>query len=320
MKNRSSYFAHALLLLAVVAYAVIIQWLFGWQKMLAAWQHIPGWYPAAALLLMFFTYVIRGWRIYDFFLPMTRGGLLLCCKIMLSHNLLNNLLPMRTGEASFPLLMRSYFAASISYSTAGLVLLRLLDLQVLLCIGFLTVLGFKHSLTPFWWAVFILLVISPLLLLPLTPLLARLAQRIRQPKISHMLQQVVAAMPPHLPALLRSWLLTWICWVLKILVFALVLRWFATVDWWRAIGVCIGGELSSVLPIHAPAGLGTYEASMLAAAKLMGLAGGEGQWILFAGVQLHMLMIISTLIGGLVAFFIPGGHKAHAESQAIESD
>lgn len=317
MKNHSSYFAHALLLLAVVAYAVIIQWLFGWQKMLAAWQHIPGWYPAAALLLMFFTYVIRGWRIYDFFLPMTRGGLLLCCKIMLSHNLLNNLLPMRTGEASFPLLMRSYFAASISYSTAGLLLLRLLDLQVLLCIGFLTVLGFKHSLTPLWWVVFAALVLSPLLLLPLTPLLARLAQRIRKPKISHMLQQVVAAMPPHLPALLRSWLLTWICWVLKILVFALVLRWFASVDWWHAIGVCIGGELSSVLPIHAPAGLGTYEASMLAAGKLMGI---EGQWILFAGVQLHMLMIISTLISGLVAFFIPGGHKAHAESQAIESD
>ena len=320
MKNRSSFMAHALLLLAVVAYAAVIQWLFGWQKMLLAWQHIPGWYPAAALLLMFFTYVIRGWRIYDFFLPLTRGGLLVCCKIMLSHNLLNNLLPMRTGEASFPLLMRSHFSASLSYSTAGLLLLRLLDLQVLLCIGFLTVLGFKHSLTPFWWLVFALLVVSPLLLLPLTPLLTRLAQHIHQPKIRHILQQVVAAMPPHLPALLRSWLLTWICWGLKIVVFALVLRWFASVDWWHAIGVCIGGELSSVLPIHAPAGLGTYEASMLAAGKLMGLVQGEGRWILFAGVQLHVLMIISTLIGGLVAFFIPGGQKAHAESQAIESD
>lgn len=311
MKNRSSLLAHALLVLAIVAYAAVIQWLFGWQKMLAAWQHIPWWYPVLALLLMFFTYVIRGWRIYDFFLPMTRSGLLLCCKIMLSHNLLNNLLPMRTGEASFPLLMRSYFSASISYSTAGLVLLRLLDLQVLLCIGFLTFLGFKQSLTLFWWVVFILLVISPLLLLPLSPWLARLALRIRQPKLQQILQQVVAALPPHLPALLRSWLLTWLCWVVKIVVFALVLRWFATVDWWRAIGVCIGGELSSVLPIHAPAGLGTYEASMLAAGKLMGI---EGQWILFAGVQLHLLMIISTLIGGLVALFIRDTRIATASS------
>lgn len=317
MKIRSSRLAHVLLLLAIVAYAVVVEWLFGWQKMLAAWQHIPYWYPVVALVLMFFTYVIRGWRIYDFFLPMTRGGLLTCCKIMLSHNLLNNLLPMRSGEASFPLLMRSHFSASLSYSTAGLLLLRLLDLQVLLCIGFLTVLGFKHSLTLFWWGVFGLLVVSPLLLLPLTPLLARLAQRIHQPKVSHMLQQVVAAMPSHLPALLRSWLLTWVCWVLKIMVFALVLRWFATVDWWSAIGVCIGGELSSVLPIHAPAGLGTYEASMLAAGKLMGI---EGAWILFAGVQLHVLMIISTLLGGLVALFIPGVHRVHPVSQTIGSD
>lgn len=300
MKQNKNRLAQLLLAIAVVIYALVIEYFFGWHKVLMAWQDLPFWYPLSAIVLMFFTYVIRGWRIYDFFQPMTQGGLLACCKIMLSHNLLNNLLPMRSGEVSFPLLMRQYFGANIAYTSAGLVLLRLLDLQVLLCIGCLAFMA--YSQIPAWlWSAFPILVLAPLLLLPTTPMLRWLLSKIKQPKLHHILQQLILAMPPHFKALFRSWILTWICWGVKIVVFALVLRWFADTDWWRAIGVCIGGELSSVLPIHAPAGLGTYEASMLAAGRVMGI---QGNWILFAGVQLHILMIVSTLIGGLVALML----------------
>lgn len=304
MKTNTNRIAQFLLLAAIIGYAWVIEWLFGWQKLLAAWHGIPWWYPLLAIVLMFFTYVIRGWRIYDYFLPLTKttngNGLLLCCKIMLSHNLLNNLLPMRSGEASFPLLMREFFGANLAYTSAGLVLLRILDLQALLCIGCLAFMAYSH--VPLWlWGAFGLLMLSPLLLLPATPLLKSILLRVKQPKIHHLLEQLIEAMPAHFGALFRSWLLTWICWGVKIVVFTLVLRWFADTDWWRAMGVCIGGELSSVLPIHAPAGLGTYEASMMAAGKLMGI---QGNWILFGGVQLHLLMIVSTLIGGVVALMI----------------
>ena len=110
-------------------------------------------------------------------------------------------------------------------------------------------------------------------------------------------------MPLNFGTLFRSWLFTLICWVSKIIVFAIVLGWFIPLQWWGAVGVSIGGELSSVLPIHAPAGLGTYEASMLVTGKLFNIA--ETKALLFAAIQLHLLMLTSTLLGAVIALFIP---------------
>jgi len=317
-QQRAKYLSPLMTLLAVIAYGAAIQWYFGWSKLIAAWTEIPLWQPLLALVLMFFTYLVRGLRIYDYFRPATsvvtangyvsaggqpnaRAGLTLCCQIMLTHNLMNNLLPMRTGEASFPLLMRSNFAMPLSRSTAGLLLLRLLDLQVLLCIGWLALVGYAGAAPWLWWSL-PPLVLAPLLVLPFVPLLKRWQKRVTQPRLQHFLEQALQATPTNFGQLLRAWLLTWLTWGTKIVIFALVLRWFADTDWWSAIAACIGGELSSVLPIHAPGGLGTYEASMFAAAKLLGV---EGDWVLFAGVQLHLLIILSTLLGGLVALLLP---------------
>ncbi len=98
------------------------------------------------------------------------------------------------------------------------------------------------------------------------------------------------------------------------MVFAAVLGWFIPLQWWEAVGVSIGGELSSVLPIHAPAGLGTYEAAILATGKLFNLS--EAKALLFAAVQLHLLIIISTLFGGLIALFIPAHVRFATKTKA----
>ncbi len=311
-RQRARYLSPLITLLAVIAYGAAIQWYFGWDKLIAAWAQIPLWQPLLALVLMFFTYLVRGLRIYDYFRPATseptaKVGLIRCCQIMLTHNLMNNLLPMRTGEASFPLLMRSHFAMPLSRSTAGLLLLRLLDLQVLLCIGWLALVGYAGAAPWLWWSL-PPLVLAPLLVLPFVPLIKRWQTRVSNPRLQHLLEQALQATPTNFFQLLRAWLLTWLTWGTKIAIFALVLRWFADTDWWSATAACIGGELSSVLPIHAPGGLGTYEASMFAAAKLLGV---QGDWVLFAGVQLHLLIILSTLIGGLVAVMLPGRNRVN---------
>ena len=77
----------------------------------------------------------------------------------------------------------------------------------------------------------------------------------------------------------------------------------------------LGGELSSVIPIHTPGGLGTYEASMLGTARLLGITGG---WVLFAAVQLHLMILLSTLLGGVAAQLM-GGSRAHSMN-AIEKN
>lgn len=287
-------------LLAVGVYGCAIEWLFGWQHIVSSWSQLPFWQPATALIVLLFTYGIRGLRIYDYFFPLTKGRLRTCCKIMLTHNLLNNLLPMRTGEASFPLLMRQYFEMPIASATSGLLLLRLLDLQVLLCIGCLSLLGYAAP-NPWLWLSLPPIIIAPLFLLTLKPWLTRRAEQTNKAKLKRMLLQIISALPHDLFHLIRTWSLTWLCWGSKIMAFSIVMQWFAQTDWWSVMGACIGGELSSVLPIHSPGGLGTYEMSMLGAARILGI---EGDWVLFAGVQLHLFIIFSTLLGGLVAIFL----------------
>ena len=294
-------------LLVVVLYATAIEYFYGWHAVVAAWRGVPLWKIGAALVLMFCTYLIRGLRIHYYFLPLTRGHLRQCLTIMLMHNLLNNLLPMRTGEASFPIMMRRYFGLSLTGATAGLVLLRLLDLHVLVCLGGIAITAYLGVSEWLWWCLS-LAIFLPLLLLPCAPLLRAYSAKLAPGKLQNSLAQLTLALPRSLRQLVCLWLYTWLCWVTKIGVFTLVLLWFANTHWLNALGAAFGGELSSVIPIHPPGGLGTYEASMLGTARLLGIT---GDWVLFAAVQLHLMILLSTLLGGLAAQLI-GGSRAHS--------
>ena len=57
-------------------------------------------------------------------IPATEGSFLRSFRLILIHNLFNNLLPMRSGEASFPILMAREFSVPFSRSIPGLVYLR----------------------------------------------------------------------------------------------------------------------------------------------------------------------------------------------------
>lgn len=298
-------------LLAVVLYALAIEYFYGWHTLVAAWSNVPLWKISAALVLMFCTYLIRGLRIHYYFLPLTRGHLQQCLKIMLMHNLLNNLLPMRTGEASFPVLMQRYFGLSFTAATAGLVLLRLLDLHVLVCIGGVVITAYVGVSKWFWWCLS-LAIFLPLLLVPCAPMLRAYYTKLAPGKLHNIIAQLTLALPRSFTQLVCLWLYTWLCWVTKIGVFTLVLLWFANTHWLNALGAAFGGELSSVIPIHPPGGLGTYEASMLGTARLLGI---KDDWVLFAAVQLHLMILLSTLLGGLAAQVI--GERNINSSRAI---
>ena len=300
-RSRTGPWLKALSLLTVVAYALAIEYFYGWGKIFTAWEAVPAWHIALALLLMFFTYAVRGLLIHYYFLPLTRRQLPICLKIMLLHNMLNNLLPMRSGEASFPLMMRNYFGLSLTSATAGLFLLRLLDLQVLLSIGWFAVVVYMGGDWALWLSM-PMLFFSPLLLLRCTTWLQRLQTRCAPTgKLHRLIAKLLAALPRDFMHLVNLWLYTWLGWSTKLAVFTLVMLWFANTDWRSALGTTLGGELSGMIPIHPPGGLGTYEASMVGTAKILGI---EGDWVLFAGVQLHLLILLSTLLGGVVAQFI----------------
>jgi uncharacterized membrane protein YbhN (UPF0104 family) len=70
-----------------------------------------------------------------------------------------------------------------------------------------------------------------------------------------------------------------------------------------------------VLPIHAPGGFGTYEAGVLAA-----LSAGTptSRQALAGAVNLHLLVLTTALVAGLLAWLVPG--KRMVDSRAIRPD
>lgn len=287
-------------LIAVVAYALLIQWVWGWQSIVAQWSNWSIASTIIALALMFLTYALRAYRIRDYFREYPKVNFLESCRITLMHNLANNLLPMRSGEASFPLMMRSSFDLSLSMTTGTLLFFRTLDLQVLLALGSLAWVSQLHS-SPLWWLAWATFFLSPILLLPCRVFIETYLIKALPKKFGELAKKILSGTPENYTGLLRTLLITWLNWSIKIVVFAWILISFADLELVQAITGAMGGELSSVLPIHAPAGVGTYEAGVVAGAAL---TGSELDSTVAAAVNLHILIILGTLIGGLIAPFI----------------
>jgi uncharacterized membrane protein YbhN (UPF0104 family) len=284
-------------LTAVVAYAALIEWIWGWRIIFEQWSNWSLTSTLLAIGLMFCTYLLRAYRIRDYFRSYSQVSYAESCRITLMHNLANNLLPMRSGEASFPLMMRSSFNLPISMTTGTLLFFRTLDLQVLLALGALAWISQVHNSIGGWilWLAFLL---CPIVILPSRTFL-ELKILCRLPKkLSDLGSKILSGTPENYLALLRTLLITWLNWSIKVVVFAWILVSFAELEFVQAITGAMGGELSSVLPLHAPAGVGTYEAGVVAGAAL---TGANLDTSVAAAVNLHLLIILGTLIGGLIA-------------------
>ena len=96
---------------------------------------------------------------------------------------------------------------------------------------------------------------------------------------------------------------------MKLAVFAWVLQLFASLTTAAAFAGAIGGDLTSVLPVHGIAGAGTYEAGVVAALTPFGvpLTGA-----LMAAVNLHLFMLGLSLAGGGLALLLRRDLRATA--------
>jgi uncharacterized membrane protein YbhN (UPF0104 family) len=67
----------------------------------------------------------------------------------------------------------------------------------------------------------------------------------------------------------------------------------------------LGGELSSVLPVHGLAGAGTYEAGVVAALAPFRVSAVEA---LAAAVNLHLFLLGVSGLGGALALALRSAH------------
>lgn len=286
----------------LVAFVTFVQAYYGWGQLLAPWVRIPYEEVVVAALLTLFSYWLRALRFYDYFRAEMMGRFTLCTKLMLQHNLLNNLLPMRTGELSFPVLMSRYFAVPGWRSLPALLWFRLLDLHVL---GIFALLAFNGV----WWG-WSWTLLGLLLWLPLPWLVFHFNRRWRSwldhrghNRLHQISIRLLQGLPGDLMAFGRSWGWTLLNWAVKLAGFAWVLRLFSETDYAAALMGSITGDLTSVLPIHGVAGAGTYEAGVVAGMLPYGIA---PQTALAAAVNLHLFILATTLVGGAISLLMTG--------------
>ncbi len=288
----------------LVVYAIFLQVAFG-IPILAGQLAAIGLAPlAAALTLLVMTYAVRCWRVADYFPRETQGQFRRLLRLTLVHNLLNVMLPLRSGEASFPLLMRSEFGMPLARATAALLVMRLLDLHALMAaagIGLVIAKGWALSAV-LLWSVFLL---APLPLFMLKATILRLARRLPA-RLHAFIDEIELGLPAGPIAFLRAWGATLLNWGIKVVVLAWVLRLMDVTPLAASFGGALGGELSSVLPVHAPGGVGTYPAGIVAGALSFGADASPANLAAIgkAAVNAHLLILISAFVGTGIAVLI----------------
>ena len=280
----------------------LIQISVGWGVLLTPWREFSAGKLLGALSLVVASYGLRTIRVHQYFRPNTSGEFLRSFRLILLHNLFNNVFPMRTGEASFPILMQRDFQVPFSRSIPGLLYLRLLDLHLLLLLGAMVLLSGR---SPVGWL--------PAALLAPIPIALFAAQGWLRPRLEKMggrrgriLTSGFAGLPTTPALFWATWGWTVMNWGVKLLVFAWILRSFTPMTLEAAFLGSVTGELSSVLPFHGLAGAGTYEAGIMAGLLPLGI---DLESALRGAVNLHLFVLGASVFSGLLALVIPTGFQ-----------
>lgn len=295
----------------LIAYVAFLEIAFGIRALASELSAIGIAPLLTALILLVATYVVRCWRVADYFPRETQGQFRRLLRLTLVHNLLNIMLPLRSGEASFPLLMRSEFGMPLARATAALLVMRLLDLHALLAaagIGLVIGRDWAPSALLLWLA----FLLAPIPLFALKGPILKLSTRLPK-RLQTLVDEIENGLPASSAAFLRAWGATLLNWGVKVVVLAWVLRLMHVAPIAASFGGALGGELSSVLPVHAPGGVGTYPAGIVAGAVSFGAEASPAALaeIGKAAVNAHLIILISAFVGtGFAVLLAPSRPKA----------
>ncbi|MDO6719166.1 lysylphosphatidylglycerol synthase domain-containing protein [Psychrosphaera sp. 1_MG-2023] len=299
MKKILFYLASFLIFIATI---YITEKNIGWRTIIVSLADIPLQTLSGLVALSILNYVLRMWRI-RWSLQLPSNASVTVFYITTSHNLWNILMPMRLGEASFPLLIKQHFAIDYVTSSSHLLLFRLLDLAVLLSIFVLTLclVTVPMMFIPCLVVITLMFWAAPYLLSLISVTLKKTQFSVGQ-RVALALEQLSGNQ--HQLALIS--ITTWGIWALKLLAFVLFCIFASGLPAFDALMSIIIADLSSILPIHGFAGTGTFEGAFV----LGGLqTGATTDALLQAAVQLHLYLIfvatLATFIGYCLHLMVP---------------
>lgn len=300
-----AYLLGGAILLAFIAF---VQWYMGWSTLLRPWARLSAAAVAVAAALVMASYAVRALRLYDYFRDSMHRRFHLALKLTLQHNLWNNMLPMRTGEAAFPLLMSRYFDIPLAKSVAALLWFRVLDMHTLVACALAALGGLWLNAA----AAAVLLAVWMVLPWGGYRLGMRHAARLRETppagRLARLLHHVVASLPPSSRGFWRAWGWTLVNWAVKFAGLVWVLQQFIHGPAAAAVLGVIAGDTTSVLPIHGVAGAGTYEAGIVAGLAAAA-AGIPAQTALAGAVNVHLFILSAAVLGGTLSLALPGRRR-----------
>ena len=291
-------------LLILFGFVELIEHYLGWASLLAPWVNLSPLTILGAVCLILISYLVRAYRVYDYFTADMSGRFALCLRLSLQHNFLNNILPMRSGELGFPVLMSQYFSIPASRSLPVLFWFRLLDLHTLVLLGFpLATTTIWHpavtALVTFVWLISLWIFFKYYMTHMNT-----FAHHTG--KLARLTHKVLQSLPQDGRKFLHSWFWTIVNWIIKLSIFAWVLGLFIPsgfiANWFGATM----GDLTSILPIHGFAGIGTYEAGIVAGLLPFKVSASDA---IQAAVNLHLFVLGCTLISGIISVLIPRNNR-----------
>ena len=201
------------------------------------------------------------------------------------HNAAVILVPFRVGELGYPVLVQKLLNVSLQQCIRSLLWLRFQDGIVLLSLAFL--------LLPF---------LSPELriaglLVVVTLCLATQKWWLRLLRSRHFLIRQVRAFL-HQRSSPWGWFWSAANWIVKLLVVSLMLSNLTGLDTLQTLRGALAGELSALLPLTGPAGLGTYEAGVWTG---LGLTWQEMKGLMGSVLLTHLFFLCISLLGAVVA-------------------
>ena len=270
--TRTRWIAAASIAAGVALLAVLVAFT-PWKLLAERVATVPwtGW--VGATLGMSATYALRAGRLRAEWLWKLRTlnlGYRECLQITLLHNAAINLLPMRSGEASYSFLLHKRWGVGLGDATASLLWLRLQDMMVLGVLGIAILVP-----APLPWRIgfAVAAIAAAAMLLP--PLVRRIhvharwsrarvhadASARRTRKTWHLVAKVAGAFRAARGGA-AAWGYAIANWVLKLGIVGVLLASLANLPLGAGFCGALGGELAGVIPLQAPAGVGTYEAGV----------------------------------------------------------
>ena len=297
--------------IAIVVSIGLLAWLVAdarWQGVGLRLRRIDVMSLIAVALLFAASYAMRGARIHGEFrdeIPDAAHGMrtyLRILRLTLVHNALVNVLPFRSGEAAFPVLLSRWFGIGTGRAVVSLLWLRAQDATVVLVLAALLWPGLA-----FGWRITALVVLAGSAVL--VPMWAR-ARPADPPTTAGALSKVRALLDRSTRRNTAGWLWTIGNWSVKLIaeawLVALALGLQQTAHATAALGA-IGAELAAILPIQGVAGFGTFEAGGAVLMRTVGIEMGHG---LEAILVLHAVVLgLALVAGAMAAAFLPGPMK-----------